>query len=413
MPETSPWGMVIHWPNEHLIDVLHRGGVQWIRVGTAWNPDLNRYEWGSADLLVSYAVRRGMSVYLGLDPMAPADRWKGFVTEAINRYHPRVTHFHIGNEPNDLRFFPPGKEVYVQRLEAAVKAVKEHPRGNQVKVCGPELAIGAPDPFPHIHNRAFFKRCLEAARNAGRPLDVASLHGYTGTGKEPSTLLNALQPYRDIARAFDPNLPLWLTETGFTSTGTTSGNGAHLKWLAARIGNQPDQWLRKVFFFVWSEHESPDPASPQGKYKWLDRALNPLPGLWPAYQEVIPETFPPVTPDYDAELQVVSMPEAVKPGVQRRGTITATNRGGKDWAAGTVALVFLDPGSLETATSQPIPGAVPRGASYTFAFDFVALGVAPEVLDCRWELRNQNLPFGFARRARVSIRLQERTPPTP
>src|SRR4051812_23794702 len=103
MAESSPWGICVHWPNEHLIDVLHVDGVQWIRVGTNWNTMAARYEWGAADMLIDFASRGQMSVYLGLDPMAPANLWQGIVTQAIDRYFPRVTYLHIGNEPNDLK----------------------------------------------------------------------------------------------------------------------------------------------------------------------------------------------------------------------------------------------------------------------------------------------------------------------
>jgi len=406
MSNDSPWGIVSHYDNERLIDTLHMGGVQWLRIGADDN--------GSRQM--DFALRRGMSAYLGIgpDPSMTLAQWDTHITTTLNRFRGRMTHVHIGNEPNDASFFPQPKHPqdgfpYTKFLVQAVQTVHAHYPG--VKVCGPELAVGAHPPpglspiDRALYSRIFLRDCISALQQKHDMVDVVSLHGYTGTHRQPDDLLDALTPYGDELRALGVTAPVWLTETGITSTTTTSGDGGKLRALCAKIGEA--HWLKKVFFYVWSEDEHPeDPTYAQGKYKWLDRDLKPLPGLWDAYQQVTHAHRDRLTPDLDCELTAPDIPAKILANVKRRVTITATNTGARPWAPGEVTLAFFDRSDEVDAPAsvplpQPSPGQPPR---YAFSFDLTPtnLAIAGE-LDCRWQLQRNGLPFGLRARARFEV----------
>lgn len=336
MGPESPWGMVLHYPHENLIDILKKGGVAWLRIGVRFDskPGPNQPPaWEDAIRQVREANKGPrQEVYFGIDPNYPdwiaqgapppeggddGDRpggggprrrprppgnnegsedwkkrhehWENFVREVISFFGPRgVRYFNIGNEPNDPSFYRFGTHEYITLLTIAARVIHEA----RYKVCAPDIATD--DKWkPWV----FLKMCLKQLREANQTLDVVSIHGYQGKNDSALNFMNDLRPVTGALREYGVNAPVWLTETGvsnFHFPNDPAKNGRRVIELCQMIGEgmlpsyrpwgarQP-KFIKKIFFFVWSEH-----ANEAGKYAWLSRppALEPLPHLWNAYKSV-------------------------------------------------------------------------------------------------------------------------------
>jgi hypothetical protein len=341
--ESSPWGMVIHYPDNRLIDILGQGGVQWLRTETNFQyqerPGQRPHEypaWGATNIVLDSAKRNGQSVYFGLQPHYPGwilrgrprleegeedpgrdpifpprprprprpgqkeptpeeqeawrrrfEHWGNFVRLVIDEVAPRgVTHFNIANEPNDPNFYPYGSEDYVTALVVAAQVI--HSAG--CKVIAPDIATGS-----EHHPWEFLDFCLRRLRANGQYLDAVSIHGYPRGGDNLTGLLNSLYDVVHVLRNNNVTAPVWLTETGVDNRRSDARreNGDRVKEICSWIGEgtvkirthpkRPSQsvpkFLKKVFFYVWSDDQ---------KYGWLSPrpALEPLSYVWDAYRSV-------------------------------------------------------------------------------------------------------------------------------
>src|SRR2546421_10341277 len=74
--EDSMWGMVLHYPDEHLIDILKSGRVGWLRTEVRFDeqsaPGQQPPSWGDAIRKVKAAGRMtAQQVYFGINPSYP------------------------------------------------------------------------------------------------------------------------------------------------------------------------------------------------------------------------------------------------------------------------------------------------------------------------------------------------------
>jgi hypothetical protein len=333
----SPWGMVLHYPDRRLIDILGQGGVTWLRVETNFEYQTRPGQlprefpsWSAMNVYVDSAKRNGQYLYCGLKPHYPGwilrgrprfsdgdprprprpgqDRdptpeeeeawrmrfvhWGNFVQLVINELAPRgVTHFNIGNEPNDPYFYPYGTEDYLNALATAAQVI--HSAG--CKIIAPDIATGS-----EHHPWDFLRQCLDRLRQKGEYLDAVSIHGYPRHGDELSELLQQLYGVVPVLRDCGVTAPVWLTETGVDNTRSDAvqENGERVmkicQWIGegtvtVRVSANPKlppqkvpKFLKKVFFYVWSDDQGDG-----GKYAWLSPppSLEPLPHVWDAYRK--------------------------------------------------------------------------------------------------------------------------------
>lgn len=318
--ELSRWGMTIHYPDARLINILKAGRVGWLRTEVYFDqkpgPDQLPAAWNDVRAKVAAAYAPPVQqVYFGIipgypkwiadgrfaDPSSPAGRywerrfdyWHQFVTTVVDTFAPMgVRHFNVGNEANDPKFFPFGREEYLNLLLTAAPIIRK--RG---KLCGPDIATAE-----EHHPWSFLRSCFQWLQSANQCFDVVTVHGYCSRDGGVRDLILQLYPVMKAMRESGVNAPVWLTETGlsrFHFPTQPERDVARLKELCQWIGDGPapsvsgsmpqivvgQKFLKKIFFFVWSEH-----LEEGGKYAWLRSApgglLEPVPHLWDAYQSV-------------------------------------------------------------------------------------------------------------------------------
>lgn len=356
MSEASPWGMTIHHTNEHMLDVLNRGGVSWIRYEVPWSivPRAGIPNWAAYGGTVMTAVRkRGMFVYLGLAlrepewlydgsvpvnqrPAAREESYTRFITSVMDYFGGNgVRTIHVGNEPNDPAFYGFGEEAYFDRLVRTIRIIRQHDGGRGFKVAAPDLATG------RQYADAFLRRCIGNLRQNGVMIDVLSLHGYVPTNGSALDLMRQLARYTPLMAELGlPAIPIWLTETGVNMTADVTNNPKDITDLCnfvrngfhrVLLGMREDIDLKKVFWFVWSEDDNAV-AGVEGKYSWLTTNLVPRPREWGAYTTAIGEPRAPVVAEYDATITGSNISIGV--GKTRAIVFRAVNVGRLAWNAG-------------------------------------------------------------------------------
>lgn len=440
MGPDSPWGMVLHYPNEHLIDLLYQGGVSWLRTGVRFETQRGpgqTPQWGDAVISVRAAYQGPpptQEVYLGLDPNYPdwivnaknaADKspwinrlqhWASFVRLAVSTFggdqDMRVRYFHIGNEPNDKNngFFRFGEDEYMNLLVTAIQTIRSMAPAGKYKVCAPDIATGAEhDPWN------FLRRCLSRVKAAGG-LDVVTIHGYVPTNGSASDLMRSLRPAKSVLSEQGVAAPVWLTETGVSnfSSDASTQNGQRVRDVCAFIGDgtaprlfpfPPEpKFLKKAFFFVWSEDEGEaGRESERGKYAWLARTtLAPNAQLWDAYMSVTGERFAPKPRNLNAVFSDNSVPGRMRPNESRAVTIRVTNVGRQRWAPElNFGLGFLEAGGAKP-TYKLTRAVEPNGGFYDFNFTITAPPVAGRY-EHRWQMYQGALQFGPRMRKLITV----------
>jgi|GEM_PF-4724215 len=338
MAEDSKWGMVIHYPIVELIHILKQGGVGWLRTEVHFDqlqgPGQTPVEWKDVGIKVgaAYHTPPAQQVYFGIIPNYPKwisdgrplepepgsndspnppwlaegrphlparpasddwnkryDYWRAFVQNVVQTFGAMgVRYFNIGNEPNDPHFFFYGIEEYLNLLLIGAQVV--HAAG--YKVCGPDLAVGGPDPW------TFLKSCLQWLGSHHEHLDVVTIHGYCTKSGGANELMNQLRPVNGTMRNCGVNAPVWLTETGLSNfhfPNNPAAQSQRVKDLCGWIGPGPSsplhpRFIQKIFFYVWSDDAGG--GKDAGKYAWLSHQppggpLQPIACLWDAYKSVI------------------------------------------------------------------------------------------------------------------------------
>lgn len=420
--DSSPWGMVLHYTNEHLIDILNHGGVKWMRFTVPWSlvtpsgpPDWAFY----GRTVMNAARKRDMRIYLGLDINEP--RWIGAIPDPNQRAIAReqsyekfirsvmdwfghsmhgesaVRYIHIGNEPNDPGFYPAGQAEYLARLVRGVAIL--HSRG--FKACAPDLAIDGPSPD------SFLRACIQKLRENNLMFDVLSLHGYIATTGSASQLMLKLASFRGTMGELGlGTIPIWLTETGVNMLSDTTNNPTDITSLCNFVRNG---WrllgrsikIDKVFLFVWSEDDN-QTAAVEGKYSWLTRALVPRPREWAAYSSCTGIAPANVKPELDGTVTAGDM--AIRVGVTRTLTVNVVNTGVQPWTSG-VRLTNVDyKRMVHKLTPETV--AVPLGGGAVSVP--VTAPPDPDSYPLRLQLTNNGEQFGS--RAAITVTVSREPP---
>jgi polysaccharide biosynthesis protein PslG len=139
---------------------------------------------------------------------------------AIARRYPRAAGIEIWNEPNAPYFWAPTPDpyAYAKLLKRCYEAIK---RANpKMRVAGGATSSGVPSqPAPGQIVAADFVAALQASRGF-RHMDALSLHAYAEQGDTSgeSAVAN-VQAVREVLRRKNRKKPIWITETGVTTSG--------------------------------------------------------------------------------------------------------------------------------------------------------------------------------------------------
>lgn len=215
-------------PNAHQIaqekmQWLEQAGAKWDRFDFWWGtiePQPGVWNWSQADWLVSFYARHHIhmlpilcyqAAWMHQSPHTPEDfaQFADFVGHVVARYHKQIHCWEIWNEPNIPAFWKPHSDAaaYTELLKAAYLAAhKADPH------C---IIVGAAANETDIN-------WLEAIAEHGglSYMDAVSIHPYSmSDGPEQMYLAQQLQNVRRFLAAHGrPNLPIWITEMGWTSS---------------------------------------------------------------------------------------------------------------------------------------------------------------------------------------------------
>jgi hypothetical protein len=170
---------------------------------------------------------------------------------AIAARYPRAAGIEIWNEPNTPYFWRPGPDPagYAALLAASYNAIKAV--APSMRVTGGATASGGLS-WGKIRDTDFLTAMYRSA--SGVKLDAISMHAYPDPGADvAANRVRAMMEVRD--RLGDPSTPIWVTETGVSTTGTTgvseSSQAATLVDLTKKLGAIPD--VKMVLFHTLVE----------------------------------------------------------------------------------------------------------------------------------------------------------------
>ena len=374
---------------DRTVALLRETGVRWVRLNVSWGA-LEEHGKGvynagmlaDVDYAVDAATGAGLQVLMPLlevpywasgDPAKTggANRswnrhWRpsSFADYAdafayvVRRYSARgVHHYQVWNEPNHPRFWPSGIDAgaYVQMLRAAAPAIRAADPAAEVVLGGPSA-----NDYP------FLERVYAAG--ARGLFDIAAVHPYVGS-VDPRLCWNQAGTTRKAIHAFcgieeihavmeaagDGDLPLWLTEFGWsTNTGqygvTEAKQAEYLQAAFAKLAEWP--YVEVAFWYTFRNvfFRGEDPADWEANTGVLRVDFSPKPAFAALRAAARPQAPPVPVP-----ASVTGAPSApTGAGVRRRKSVTVVRlaRAGsrrlgvhgrvRGASGGLVRLVILD-----------------------------------------------------------------------
>lgn len=205
------------------MDFLKRTGATWDRFDFWWSemePVKGTWKWDKADWLIDFYARNGIQMlpilsyraaWMKNPPHTPEDdaEFAEYVRQVVTRYKDRIHAWEVWNEPNIPTFWKPQPNAanYTAMMKAAYVAAHEADPN-----C---VVVGA------SANETDINWLRDIAKNGGMPyMDAVSIHPYTmADGPEQMDLARQLENvHAFLAAQGHPNLPVWITEMGWTSS---------------------------------------------------------------------------------------------------------------------------------------------------------------------------------------------------
>ena len=232
--------------HQQLGATVHRADIAWRGV----QPRRGVWDWTFADDVIGRVERRGMATIAlirSVPPWAASQAFRSecafdafasscqpppaperlgdlqaFARELASRY-PSLAAIEVFNEPNlgAFNWQPVADPEYYTRVLSAVRDAVHGVRPNLPVVSGGLAEPGRPRPAGTIGPREFLERMYQAG--ARGQLDGIGLHPYpAGTSPEdPATSVyhRLMSDIRAIRDRHGDDVKLWVTETGYTTTG--------------------------------------------------------------------------------------------------------------------------------------------------------------------------------------------------
>lgn len=276
-----------------------RAGARTARFTVNWGlvePARGRREWGTVDPQYARAVVAGQRpILMLLDapewarggvscpdgpgcivPPAPAfrDDFAAFAAAVAQRY-PEMLAIEIWNEPNLSLFWRGGPDpaAYAALLQAAHGTVKRARPG--LPVLGGSLANAASDLDGAMSLESYLRALLPAA---GGAMDGLAIHPYP-YGASPAAAYRAITIARDLLAQARLSLPLWVTETGATTSGPAPVTGTQQAHVLGRVVRYLRRQIdvRAIIVHTLIERAAAPQTSTERGFGLLDADLNPKP----------------------------------------------------------------------------------------------------------------------------------------
>jgi hypothetical protein len=314
---TNFLGVNAHQPATDVLDAAADLGVGWVRIDLNWfqaqptagqPPDFTIF-----DKMVNEALARGLAVFptIGYGPawasepdsdgkphndVPKAGEYEKFCQAVAAHYQGKITHLGLWNEPN-LDFFEGTRQQWIDRI--LVEGIAGIKAGcPSCKVLGPELASVGSD------YAVWLDDALKQLKQKGVMFDVVTWHIYSGFIElKPSWIcwdgdlfIHDLDQHRVCFGFHGPlsvrevllnnglgNLPVWISETGYTApVGDATATASQVTYYRRVIEEQLKRpwWTHTFFYEIVDDNLIPDkwgmavrngtsyPASYQTKPVW-------------------------------------------------------------------------------------------------------------------------------------------------
>lgn len=282
----SPFGMGIYFGNRYSPEEMHRAaqlamdaGVKWSREEISWarvEPQKGQWTWDVYDQAVDTASAHGIGLFGLLDywtdwtqpyTQQGIEDFCEYARRTVIRYHERIHHWQIWNEPNIKGFWDGTPEQYAELLKAAAMACKQaDPACRVIGMCtaGTDLK--------------FIETV--AAQGGLENVDIVSVHPYRyPRGPEASDLIGDLRNASGLLRRLKGPLPLWVTEIGYpTHLGENGCDPTRQAQMLVRTYVQclASRVVDKVFWYDYRD-DGEDPNYNEHNFGILKRDLTPKP----------------------------------------------------------------------------------------------------------------------------------------
>jgi hypothetical protein len=264
--DASPWGIAsgAEWSGDYprFNPMLHEAGVRWLRLFPEWQviqPEKDRWNWGVSDAMVADARANKihlLAVWGYLAPWASADGgtrkfpikdirfWRDYIGATVGRYHDDVKYWEVWNEFNGS--FGESKDKVKDYTELVVTAY------DAAKKVDPTVKVG----LSVANFDVGFLDAVIKASAAGH-FDFICVHPYenlaaVAEGGEGGYLSLAGNLRKMLAANKQrPDIPLWITETGFQAPvkAEPEGDARQADMLVKAYLLSIAQGFDKVFWF--------------------------------------------------------------------------------------------------------------------------------------------------------------------
>jgi polysaccharide biosynthesis protein PslG len=243
---------------DRALDMMVTAGINWVRLNWSWKdiePEQGQFNYSQFDRVVAAAAERDvqlLAILTSVPPwsstapdelknqygnLAPVDRyrpanpddWKLYVQWVVERYDgdgledapgsPRIGHWEVWNEPNLSLFWPPEPDVreYVELLKISYEAITQADPSATV-VLGGLSGSGI-----NAEGTGYLQQIYKLG---GAPyFDIVSVHHYLHPieGKLERLQVNLLA-LREVLDTYDADIPIWLTEIGWSDAPNAWGS---------------------------------------------------------------------------------------------------------------------------------------------------------------------------------------------
>lgn len=234
---TSPWGICAHVPEDATLDLIEQAGIRWVRTNICWDlvePVRGQYNWDYLDERIAAMRARGLHVFATIertpswaadsndpaDPPRDPNDWARFVRTAVTRYRADIEHWGMWNEPNG------GDQEYWTGTPTEFREIILIPGSTAAREADPNCLVVGPSITVHTNWSTDWMNVVMANGGADA-IDIVELHVYAQDADEVfwnidarSDSLDDILPVMNVLQSLGiADKPLWVTETGWATSG--------------------------------------------------------------------------------------------------------------------------------------------------------------------------------------------------
>jgi hypothetical protein len=222
---------------DEIMDQVQSSGASWLRVNFPWDwieREDGLRDWNRADMVVEAAEHREISLLVTVrnytrtdlfagDPEAKLSAYESFVHELVARYKDRIKYWQIENEVTAEHMWRSSLDEYVTILQVAYRSVKAEDSLAQVLLSSfgsnfTERMVNTPE---STEGGQALEELRFILREGAGSYDIVDAHVYHRVRDVP----HRVEFYREEARPFTGDIPIWITETGGPDPRVDDGPG--------------------------------------------------------------------------------------------------------------------------------------------------------------------------------------------